>query len=625
MAKLSGIRSPIKQVNTREPERKVDNSQGKKLDFGVSLVKTGKARKETTIIDLEKEAPSKIDAKAERRARLLALAAKAKSRHNGLSYDDSASDDESAHSANSTDASIAGFIVSDDEEISYCESSWLDPSSSSEDEKPAPPRRRLVRGRPPSYTTTTSTTRETRTRSPSSARGTSGSHLSSPQLSGESKSQKNNNQPARGSRSISRSEQDVRRLSPTPSGAARSRERDLIPDDGSSTTGTRTSLTSSTSSAELSDQELFVKDPGSLLTNQIYQLPISGSKLQSPSKRQTRAHDTSDRRAQKGTLKATRPIDQLFDFSDFSDSQESDLDVLDLADFEKRITPETQPKSKPIPRTPGKSKSAVLAESRNAKKEKQAKKRAFDESKDALARALLETLDELVTHGQIQDLAASEGGVHITWSKTLNKTAGRANWKRVVVRNSNQTGSESDLSGNLLENQKSSEKAGSRTVKHIASIELAEKIIDCEERLYNTLAHEFCHLANFMISRVVDNPHGESFRCWAAKCMAALAKHPTYAPFNVTITTRHSYKIDYKYVWSCSGCALEYGRHSKSIDPTKVRCGRCKTGVLTQIKPKPRSVSPKKKAPPKISNDCKHEASSAIGKLADKLNVITLD
>lgn len=53
------------------------------------------------------------------------------------------------------------------------------------------------------------------------------------------------------------------------------------------------------------------------------------------------------------------------------------------------------------------------------------------------------------------------------------------------------------------------------------------------------------------------------------------------------VTTKHSYEIDYKYIWQCVECETEYKRHSKSIDITKHRCGRCKAKLL-QIKPAPR-------------------------------------
>ena len=58
---------------------------------------------------------------------------------------------------------------------------------------------------------------------------------------------------------------------------------------------------------------------------------------------------------------------------------------------------------------------------------------------------------------------------------------------------------------------------------------------------------------------------------------------------NITVTTKHSYAISYKYIWACTSpfCGLEYKRHSKSIDPLKHSCGACK-GKLVQIQPAPR-------------------------------------
>jgi len=202
-----------------------------------------------------------------------------------------------------------------------------------------------------------------------------------------------------------------------------------------------------------------------------------------------------------------------------------------------------------------------------------ARKKSFDNKKADLAYDFLKVLDDAVADGQVQEMAKETGGVKIVWSKTLQTTAGRATWKRVR-----------DDGGY---------DAGNPT-KHHATIELAERIIDNEDRLINTLAHEYCHLTNYMISKVHNNPHGASFKQWGLKCKQALQAHPIYAG-RVEVTTKHDYKIDYKYVWVCVDCAQNYGRHSKSIDPTKSRCGQCK-GILQQIKPKPRNVSPKKKS-----------------------------
>ena len=164
------------------------------------------------------------------------------------------------------------------------------------------------------------------------------------------------------------------------------------------------------------------------------------------------------------------------------------------------------------------------------------------------------------------ELAASTGGVKIVWSKKLNSTAGRACWKRV-------TGPAVSASGE-------------KTITHHASIELAEKVIDDEERLINVLAHEFCHLANFMIGGIKDRPHGKEFKEWARKVSRAFEDR------NVVVTTKHSYDIDYKYVWECVECGTEYKRHSKSINPTKHCCSDCK-GKLAQTKPKPRDGTAK--------------------------------
>lgn len=60
-----------------------------------------------------------------------------------------------------------------------------------------------------------------------------------------------------------------------------------------------------------------------------------------------------------------------------------------------------------------------------------------------------------------------------------------------------------------------------------------------------------------------------------------------FAHRNVHVTTRHSYEISYKYVWTCAGCGYEFKRHSRSIDTGRHSCGKCR-GKLVQTRPKPR-------------------------------------
>ena len=263
---------------------------------------------------------------------------------------------------------------------------------------------------------------------------------------------------------------------------------------------------------------------------------------------------------------------QEFDNSDTeADSNDSTSTELDSMFRQGPRVPPT-----PSPKTPSKTalKKAAAAEKRAAKEQRA----LFDQSKDQYARHFLEALDHAVTGGQVLQLASLTGGVQIIWSKTLLKTAGRATWKGESTTIRGENGSAMAVV----------------VTRHHCKIELAERIVDSEYRIINTVAHEYCHLANYLISKVHDNPHGPSFKRWGQKCTEAMRNHPLYGN-QIHVTTRHSYAIEYKYVWNCTGCGLDYGRHSKSIDPGRMRCGSCQSR-LEQVKPKPRNVSPKKNA-----------------------------
>ncbi|KAG5797042.1 hypothetical protein H9Q69_003933 [Fusarium xylarioides] len=202
------------------------------------------------------------------------------------------------------------------------------------------------------------------------------------------------------------------------------------------------------------------------------------------------------------------------------------------------------------------------------KEPKKETKKSFESRKHALAESFLAELDREITKGRIAELAESTGGVKLVWTKTLNTTAGRASWRCETIRTT----------------RKAEDGQPIKIFKHHASIELAEKVIDDENRLLNVMAHEFCHLANFMISGITTNPHGREFKAWAAKCSAKFGDR------GIEVTTKHSYEIDFKYVWECEECGVEYKRHSKSIDTQRNKCGKCK-GNLKQTKPVPRGAA----------------------------------
>ncbi|KAI0287401.1 SprT-like family-domain-containing protein, partial [Russula brevipes] len=136
----------------------------------------------------------------------------------------------------------------------------------------------------------------------------------------------------------------------------------------------------------------------------------------------------------------------------------------------------------------------------------------------------------------------------LVWSNRLLTTAGRARWHR------------------------------SKEGVHTTSIELATKILDTRgksKRIRNTLSHEMCHLACWIINQDPKEGHGKAWKSWAAKVMR---KRP-----DIDISTRHNYEISYPYEWECESCAKTYGRFSKSIRPDEVVCGACRTGTLRPL------------------------------------------
>ncbi|RYP64210.1 hypothetical protein DL769_006756 [Monosporascus sp. CRB-8-3] len=227
--------------------------------------------------------------------------------------------------------------------------------------------------------------------------------------------------------------------------------------------------------------------------------------------------------------------------------------------------------------SPRKKKQAAPA---SPKKQQREAKRAFDETKDALARSFLRELDERITGGRLAQLTEATGGLRTVWSNTLQTTAGRAHWKcKTATRTTRNADGTSSTAGEA---------------RHEAHIELAAKVLTNEPDLLNTVAHEFCHLAVFMLDQQ-QRPengggkrkpaaHGAEFKAWGRRCSDAFAHR------GIEVTTKHSYDIDYKYAWRCADCLCEVHRHSRSVDPRRHRCGRCR-GELLQVKPTPRGGS----------------------------------
>ncbi|XP_046854411.1 HMG box-containing protein C19G7.04-like [Xenia sp. Carnegie-2017] len=98
-------------------------------------------------------------------------------------------------------------------------------------------------------------------------------------------------------------------------------------------------------------------------------------------------------------------------------------------------------------------------------------------------------------------------------------------------------------------------------------IELSEKVVDSCDRIRDTLIHELCHAAAWLIDGVKAG-HGPQWKRWANKAMML---HSDLPP----ISRCHSYDINYKFTYKCVMCQHSFGRHSKSVNLKIARCPIC--------------------------------------------------
>jgi predicted SprT family Zn-dependent metalloprotease len=96
-------------------------------------------------------------------------------------------------------------------------------------------------------------------------------------------------------------------------------------------------------------------------------------------------------------------------------------------------------------------------------------------------------------------------------------------------------------------------------------IALSIKVLDTPFRLAQTLLHEMCHAAQWLLDGVKRPPHGAAFMAWARRASRA---YPARA-----VAVCHNYEIRYKFTYACGLCAATYGRFSKSIGEAD-RCSR---------------------------------------------------
>ena len=204
-----------------------------------------------------------------------------------------------------------------------------------------------------------------------------------------------------------------------------------------------------------------------------------------------------------------------------------------------------------VRRTPSK-----YAKKSNATSSTKESRAAFIRRRVALAEALFVEMDSKVFGGRFtatdpNSPLRDQPSVVLAWSKTLRTTAGRTH----CCKGTGPTG---------VDRQQFV------TYKY-CKIELSTKVLDAEQRLRDTLAHELCHAAQWILDGSTNPGHGADFKRWGRRTTQAFP--------DISITTCHRYAIHKKFAWKCDTCAAVFqSNNRKRIDPHKHVCAKCDGG-----------------------------------------------
>uniref|UniRef100_A0A914WIY8 SprT-like domain-containing protein n=1 Tax=Plectus sambesii TaxID=2011161 RepID=A0A914WIY8_9BILA len=136
------------------------------------------------------------------------------------------------------------------------------------------------------------------------------------------------------------------------------------------------------------------------------------------------------------------------------------------------------------------------------------------------------------------------------WNVRLRKTAGRCCYRR------------------------------SPDLARTARIELSTKVCDTADRVRDTLIHELCHAAVWLIDGDMKDGHGPKFRHWATRACCIFPDLPM-------ISRCHAYEIEAKFIYQCNQCKQQIKRHSKSLDMERKVCGYCRGRFTLLVNGKP--------------------------------------
>ncbi|XP_035581523.1 acidic repeat-containing protein [Zalophus californianus] len=107
-----------------------------------------------------------------------------------------------------------------------------------------------------------------------------------------------------------------------------------------------------------------------------------------------------------------------------------------------------------------------------------------------------------------------------------------------------------------------------------AKIEISLKVCDSADRLRDTLIHEICHAASWLLDGIRDS-HGDAWKYYARKSNIVHPELPM-------VTRCHNYKINYRIHYECTQCKTRVGRYTRSLNTDRFICAKCK-GPLVML------------------------------------------
>ena len=170
-----------------------------------------------------------------------------------------------------------------------------------------------------------------------------------------------------------------------------------------------------------------------------------------------------------------------------------------------------QPPAK-IPKT-----SAVIPPPTPSQYQLNKQKREFSQQREKLAQELLNEIDSRIMKGQLATATKVTGGVKLVWSTRLRTAAGRAHWTRhrgVEGQHNLQI----ELSTKIITNEGTPSHSFpiiSQPILRVEDILNSWRIMLTVAKLRDTLAHEICHCALWVINNDPRSHHGKPFKQWS--------------------------------------------------------------------------------------------------------------